>query len=106
MARFLSLDELFKGRHFDWEVVVLCVRWHLRFKLSYRDLIETMAERGLLLAHTCCTTPSRLCWAGGTRLLSWKRRAKSGPHERADLVALRAGVSCVGGPEQARSDAP
>jgi hypothetical protein len=52
MAGFLGLDELFKGRHFDREVVVLCVRWHLRFKLSYRDLVEIMAERGLSLAHT------------------------------------------------------
>ena len=29
------MDELFKGRHFDREVVVLCVRWYLCFKLSY-----------------------------------------------------------------------
>ena len=52
MAGFLSLDELFKGRHFDCEVVVLCVRWYLRFKLSYRDLVEMMAERGLSIVHT------------------------------------------------------
>ena len=52
MAEFLGLDELFEGRHFDREVIVLCVRWYLRFKLSYRDLVEMMAERGLPLAHT------------------------------------------------------
>ena len=52
MAGFLGLDELFRGRHFDREVIVLCVRWYLRFKLSYRDLVEMMAERGLSLAHT------------------------------------------------------
>ena len=46
------MDELFKGRHFEPEVVVLCVRWYLRFKLSLRDLVEMMAERGLALAHT------------------------------------------------------
>ena len=46
------MDELLKGRHFDREVVVLCVRWYLRFKLSYRDLVEMMAERGLSMAHT------------------------------------------------------
>jgi len=28
------------------------VRWYLRFKLSLRDLVEMMAERGLSLAHT------------------------------------------------------
>jgi transposase-like protein len=52
MAGFPGLDELFEGRHFDREVIVLCVRWYLRFKLSYRDLVEMMAERDLSLAHT------------------------------------------------------
>ena len=47
MARFPGLDELFEGRHFDREIIVLCVRWHLRFKLSFRDLVEMMAERGV-----------------------------------------------------------
>ena len=32
MAQFLSLDELFEGRHFDREIIVLCVRRYLRFK--------------------------------------------------------------------------
>ena len=52
MAGFLSLDQLFKGRHFEREIIILCVRWYLRFKLSLRDLVEMMAERGLSLAHT------------------------------------------------------
>jgi transposase-like protein len=48
----LSMDDLFKGRHFDRDIIVLCVRWYLRYKLSFRDLVEMMAERGLSLAHT------------------------------------------------------
>src|SRR3984885_755623 len=48
----LNIDALFKGRHFDREIIVLCVRWYLRYKLSFRDLVEMMAERGLSLAHT------------------------------------------------------
>jgi transposase-like protein len=28
------------------------VRWYLRFKLSSRDLVEMMAERGLAISHT------------------------------------------------------
>ena len=47
-----SIDELFKGRHFEREIIILCVRWYLRFKLSFRDLVEMMAERGIDLAHT------------------------------------------------------
>jgi transposase-like protein len=52
MAGFLGLDEVFEGRHVDREVIVLCVRWYLRFALSFRDLVEMMAERGLSIDHT------------------------------------------------------
>lgn len=44
--------DLFKGRHFDRDVIVLCVGWYLSFKLSSRDLVQMMSERGIALAHT------------------------------------------------------
>jgi transposase-like protein len=47
MARFLGLDKPFMGGHFERDVIVLCVRWYLRFNLSYRDLVEMMAGRSL-----------------------------------------------------------
>lgn len=47
-----SALDLFKGRHFDREVIVLCVRWYLSYKLSARDLVQMMGERGVALAHT------------------------------------------------------
>jgi transposase-like protein len=52
MTEPTSAQELFKGRHFDREIIVLCVRWYLAFKLSSRDLVQMMAERGIELAHT------------------------------------------------------
>jgi len=52
MPRFVPVEELFKGRHFDQEIVVLCVRWYLSFKLSYRNLVAMMGERSIGLAHT------------------------------------------------------
>jgi transposase, IS6 family len=42
----------FKWRHFEAEIILLCVRWYLRYSLSYRDLEEMMAERGLHVDHT------------------------------------------------------
>ena len=48
----LNIEDLFKGRHFDREIIILCVRWYLRFKLSFRDLVEMMVERGISLADT------------------------------------------------------
>lgn len=41
-----------KWRHFEAEIILLCVRWYLRYSLSYRDLEELMRERGLHLDHT------------------------------------------------------
>ena len=52
MSKLKDIDRLFNGRHFDREVVILCVRWYLRYKLSFRDLVEMMAERVLSLVHT------------------------------------------------------
>jgi transposase-like protein len=53
MAELVTDSEaLFKGRHFDATVIVLCARWYLLYKLSSRDLREMMAERGVDLAHT------------------------------------------------------
>src|SRR5712672_799524 len=52
MGKLKAVAELFEGRHFDREVIVLCVRWYPRFKLSYRDLVEMKAERGLSVVHT------------------------------------------------------
>jgi transposase, IS6 family len=42
----------FKGRHSQGEIILLCVRWYLRYSLSYRDLEEMMAERGLKVNHS------------------------------------------------------
>ena len=52
MTEPTSAQDLFKGRHFDQEIIALCVRWYLAFKLSSRDLLQMMAERGIGLAHT------------------------------------------------------
>lgn len=42
----------FKWRHFEKEIILLNVRWYLRYPLSYRDLEEMMLQRGLNVDHT------------------------------------------------------
>ena len=42
-----SVSGLFKWRLFEPEVILLAVGWYLRFSLSYRDVEELLAERGL-----------------------------------------------------------
>src|SRR6266705_1245005 len=43
---------IFRGRHFEPEIIATCVRWYLRFSLSLRNVEEMMAERGLMVDHT------------------------------------------------------
>ena len=50
-----SLD--FKWRHFQSEIILLNVRWYLRYPLSYRNLEEMMIERGLSIDHTTIYRP-------------------------------------------------
>jgi len=42
---------LFKCRQFEPEVILLAVGWYLRFSLSYRDVEELLAERGVHADH-------------------------------------------------------
>jgi transposase-like protein len=42
----------FAGCCFPPDVIVLAVRWYLRFALSYRDVEELLAERGIQVDHT------------------------------------------------------
>jgi len=42
---------VFKGRHVDRSVILLCVRWYLAYNLSLRNLEEMMADRGISVDH-------------------------------------------------------
>ena len=77
-----SKTGLFKGRHFEQEMIVLCVRWYLRYKLSYRDLVEMMAERGVLIAHT--------------KILRWVQRYAPEFDKRWSRFSAQAGTSWGG----------
>jgi len=60
---------VFAGFQFPPDVIVLAVRWYLRFGLSYRDVEELLAERGVAVDQT-----SR-CSAGSSALpRCWRRR--------------------------------
>ncbi|RAN82399.1 IS6 family transposase [Bacillus sp. SRB_331] len=48
----MDKENLFKWKHYQPDVILLTVRWYLRYNLSFRDLVEMMEERGLSIAHT------------------------------------------------------
>ena len=42
----------FSGRHFPKDIILTTLRWYLRYKLSYRDIEELIAERGIDVDHS------------------------------------------------------
>ena len=43
----------FKGRQYPGEVILLAVRWYLRYPLAYLHVSELLAERGLSIDASC-----------------------------------------------------
>ena len=46
------LSDFFKWKHYEGEIILLNVRWYLKYPLSYRNLKEMMIERGVKVDHT------------------------------------------------------
>ena len=49
--RSIPARSTFAGFRFPPDVIVLAVRWYLRFGLSYPDLEELLTERGVEVDH-------------------------------------------------------
>src|SRR6202042_3698044 len=52
MTVAIERDPIYRGRRFQSEIIELCVRWYLTYRLSYRDLVEMVAERGVTVSHS------------------------------------------------------
>ena len=52
MTKRQDRDSIYVKRQFDTDIIVLCVRWYITYRLSYRDLVAMMAERGVIVSHT------------------------------------------------------
>jgi transposase-like protein len=52
MTSAITRDPIYRRRRFQSEVIELRVRWYLTYRLSYRDLVEMMAERGIIISHS------------------------------------------------------
>ena len=52
MTKPIVRDPIYRTRGFDSEVIEVCVRWYISYRLSYRDLVELMADRGVAVSHT------------------------------------------------------
>jgi len=52
MTVAIARDPIYRCRRFQPEIIELCVRWYLTYRLSYRDLVEMLAERDVTVSHT------------------------------------------------------
>ena len=52
MTKPIVPDPMYRQRAFDADIIELCVRWYATYRLSYRDLVEMMAKRGVEVAHS------------------------------------------------------
>src|ERR1700759_3188999 len=43
----------FKWRHYHGDIILWCVRWYLRYPISFAHLAEMAAERGLAITASC-----------------------------------------------------
>ena len=52
MTRAVRRDPIYRRRRFSSDIIETCVRWYITYRLSYRDLVAMMAERGVVVSHT------------------------------------------------------
>jgi transposase, IS6 family len=55
-----AMSSSFAGFRFPPEVISVAVRWYLRYGLSYRDVEELLAERGITVDHVIVYRCTRL----------------------------------------------
>ena len=48
----MSGNNDFTGKQFQSEVILQNLRWYTRYAITYRDIVEMMAERGIKVTHT------------------------------------------------------
>jgi len=70
---------VFAGFRFPREVISVAVRWYLRYGLSYRDVEELLAERGVTVDHV---TVYRWVQRFTTEFIEAARPCRHGPGDR------------------------
>jgi transposase-like protein len=52
MVKPIARAAIYRRRRFEAELIELCVRWYITYRLSDRDLVAIMAERGVAVSHS------------------------------------------------------
>jgi transposase-like protein len=90
MRRHTPRNFLFSRRRFEDNVIILCVRWYLRFKLSFRDMAEIAWELGVSVSpSTILRWVVRYAEEFANRWLAFEQRV--GRSWRADETYVKVG---------------
>ncbi len=86
------------GYRFPREVIAVAVRWYLRYGLSYRDVEELLAERGIEVDHVTVYRWVQTFTPSSSTLLArpGTRRAIGGSSMRPTSRSRAAGPTCTG----------
>ncbi len=78
----------FKGAHFPQDVILHAVFFYVRYGVSYRDLEEILAERGVVIDHAA---PNRwvVKYASGLATVAQRRKATMAPSGRLDETYVK-----------------
>ncbi|SBZ09171.1 transposase for IS26 [Klebsiella pneumoniae] len=98
----------FKGRHFQRDIILWAVRWYCKYGISYRELQEMLAERGVNVDHSTIYrwvqryAPEmekrlRWYWRNPSDLCPWHmdETKASGKSKSMARNAAVSGVSCI-----------
>src|SRR6266536_3241581 len=86
-----AMRSAFAGFRFPPDIIVVGVRWYLRFGLSYRDVEELLAERGVEVDHVTVHTEAPIRpWAGSGATPGpwWAGTTRGGFDGEADSVGV------------------
>ena len=81
----------FKGRHFGGDIVLWAVRWYCRYGISYRDLEQMMAERGVAVDHTTIYRWVQVYAPEIEKRLRWQWRCPRSTSWRVDETYVKVG---------------
>ncbi len=80
---------LFKHRHFQYNIIIWAIRWHCKYGISYRELKEMLSERGVNVDHSTIYRWVQKYAPEMEKRLKWHWRPKSGISWQVDETYIK-----------------
>lgn len=80
---------IFKHRHFKYDIIIWAVRWYCKYGISYRDVEEMLTERGVAVDHTTIYRWVQYYSPKMLDALKWQWKPKLGLSWRVDETYIK-----------------